>query len=110
MCGRKDEWEAGLRESWNCGPRFGPAMESETRYRRYQHGEAVAWGMKAAALLGHKIGLTRARDVSRIVALIERLGPLPDWPKISDASLIEAMRTDKKARGNKLRFVLSKRI
>jgi 3-dehydroquinate synthase len=106
----KDERESGLREILNYGHTFGHALESETRYRRYQHGEAVAWGMKAAALLGHKIGLTRARDVSRIVALIERLGPLPDWPKISDASLIEAMRTDKKARGNKLRFVLSKRI
>ena len=106
----KDERESGLREILNYGHTFGHALESETRYRRYQHGEAVAWGMKAAALLGHEIGLTSARDVSRIVALIERLGPLPDWPKISDASLIEAMRTDKKARGNKLRFVLSKRI
>jgi 3-dehydroquinate synthetase len=38
------------------------------------------------------------------------LGPLPEWPRISDASLIEAMRTDKKTRGNKLRFVLSKKI
>jgi 3-dehydroquinate synthetase len=66
--------------------------------------------MKCAALLGHKIGLTKASDVSRIVTLIERLGMLPEWPKISDASLIAAMRTDKKTRGNKLRFVLSKKI
>jgi len=106
----KDERESGLREILNYGHTFGHALESETRYRRYQHGEAVAWGMKCAALLGHKIGLTKARDVSRIVALIERLGPLPPWPKISDASLIAAMRTDKKTRGNKLRFVLSKKI
>lgn len=106
----KDERESGLREILNYGHTFGHALESETRYRRYQHGEAVAWGMKCAALLGHKVGLTRARDVSRIVALIERLGPLPNWPKVSDASLIEAMRTDKKTRGNKLRFVLSKKI
>ena len=106
----KDERESGLREILNYGHTFGHALESETRYRRYQHGEAVAWGMKCAALLGHKIGLTRAADVSRILALIERLDPLPSWPKVSDASLIEAMRTDKKARGNKLRFVLSKKI
>ena len=106
----KDERESGLREILNYGHTFGHALESETRYRRYQHGEAVAWGMKCAALLGHKIGLTKARDVSRIVALIERLGPLPAWPKISDASLIAAMQTDKKTRGNKLRFVLSKKI
>jgi 3-dehydroquinate synthase len=106
----KDERESGLREILNYGHTFGHALEGETRYRKYQHGEAVAWGMKCAALLGHKIGLTKAADVSRIVALIERLGPLPDWPKVSDASLIEAMRTDKKTRGNKLRFVLSQKI
>jgi len=106
----RDERESGLREILNYGHTFGHALESETRYRRYQHGEAVAWGMKCAALLGHQIRLTKARDVSRIVTLIERLGPLPSWPKISDASLIAAMRTDKKTRGNKLRFVLSKKI
>ncbi|HWZ97043.1 MAG TPA: 3-dehydroquinate synthase [Candidatus Dormibacteraeota bacterium] len=106
----KDERESGLREILNYGHTFGHALESETRYRRFQHGEAVAWGMKCAALLGHKTGLTKAKDVSRIVTLIERLGPLPAWPKVSDASLIEAMRTDKKTRGNKLRFVLSRKI
>ncbi|MBS1841884.1 MAG: 3-dehydroquinate synthase [Acidobacteria bacterium] len=106
----KDERESGLREILNYGHTFGHALESETRYRRFQHGEAVAWGMKCAALLGHKIGLTRASDVSRIVALIERLGPLPDWSRVSDASLIEAMKSDKKTVGNKLRFVLSKKI
>jgi 3-dehydroquinate synthetase len=42
--------------------------------------------------------------------LIERLGPLPAWPKLSDASLIAAMRTDKKTIGNQLRFVLAKKI
>src|SRR5262249_57639822 len=106
----KDERENGLREILNYGHTFGHALESETRYLRYQHGEAIAWGMKCAALLGHKIGLTKASDVSRILSLIERLGSLPAWPKVSDASLIAAMRTDKKTRDNKLRFVLSKKI
>jgi len=106
----KDERESGLREILNYGHTFGHALESETRYRKYQHGEAVAWGMKCAALLGHKIRLTKAGDVSRILSLIERLGPLPAWPRVSEASLIEAMSTDKKARGNKLRFVLSRKI
>jgi len=106
----KDERENGLREILNYGHTFGHALESETRYLRYQHGEAIAWGMKCAALLGHKIGLTKAGDVSRILSLIERLGSLPAWPKVSDASLIAAMRADKKTRDNKLRFVLSKKI
>jgi 3-dehydroquinate synthase len=105
-----DERESGLREILNFGHTFAHALESATQYRRYQHGEAVAWGMIAASFLGHELGLTRADDVSRIVALIRRLGPLPAWPRVSAATLVKAMRSDKKARGGVVRFVLSPRI
>ena len=106
----RDERESGLREILNFGHTFAHALESVTKYRRYQHGEAVAWGMMAAALLGHEVGVTPADDVSRIVALVRRMGPLPPWPRVSAATLIEAMRSDKKARGGKLRFVLVPRV
>ena len=106
----RDERESSLREILNFGHTFAHALESVTRYRRYQHGEAVAWGMIAASFLGHELGLTRADDVSRIVALIRRLGPLPAWPRVSAATLVKAMRSDKKARGGVVRFVLSPRI
>jgi 3-dehydroquinate synthase len=106
----RDERESGLREILNYGHTFAHALESVTHYRRYQHGEAVAWGMIAAAFLGHELGLTRADDVSRIVALIRRLGPLPPWPHVPPTALISAMRSDKKTRAGILRFVLSPRI
>ena len=106
----RDERESGLREILNYGHTFAHALESVTKYRRYQHGEAVAWGMIAAAFLGHELGLTCADDVSRIVALIRRLGPLPAWPSVSPAALLGAMRSDKKTRARILRFVLSPRI
>jgi 3-dehydroquinate synthase len=106
----RDERESGFREILNFGHTFAHALESVTRYRRYQHGEAVAWGMMAAALLGHEVGVTRADDVSRIVSLVRRLGPLPAWPRVSAKSLIDAMRSDKKSRAGKLRFVLIPRI
>ena len=106
----RDERESGLREILNYGHTFAHALESVTKYRRYQHGEAVAWGMIAAAFLGHELGLTRADDVSRIVALVSLLGPLPSWPRVSPAALLGAMRSDKKTRAGILRFVLSPRI
>ncbi len=106
----RDERESGLREVLNYGHTFAHALESVTKYRRYQHGEAVAWGMIAAAFLGHELGLARADDVSRIVALIRRLGPLPPWPSVPPAALLRAMRSDKKTRAGILRFVLSPRI
>jgi 3-dehydroquinate synthase len=106
----RDECESGLREILNFGHTFAHALESVTQYRRYQHGEAVAWGMIAAAFLGHELGLTPAGDVSRIVALIRRLGLLPAWPRVPAAALLNAMRSDKKTRSGILRFVLSPRI
>jgi 3-dehydroquinate synthase len=106
----RDERESGLREILNFGHTFAHALESVTHYRRYRHGEAVAWGLMAAALLGHELGLTRAQDVSRLVSLVRRLGPLPAWPRVSPATLLNAMRSDKKSRGGILRFVLLPRI
>jgi len=106
----RDERESGLREILNFGHTFAHALESVTHYRRYQHGEAVAWGMMAAAFLGHELRLTPADDVSRIISLVHRLGPLPPWPNISNSALLNAMRSDKKSRSGSLRFVLSPRI
>jgi len=106
----KDERESGLREILNFGHTFGHALESVTGYRKYQHGEAVAWGMMAAALYGHQIGVTTASDVARIVSLVRRMGKLPEWPSIAPKRLIELMGSDKKVRAGKLRFVLTPRI
>ena len=106
----RDERESGLREILNFGHTFAHALESTTHYRRFQHGEAVAWGMMAAALLGHETGVTRADDVARIVTLVRRIGPFPAWPKIPAKTLVAAMRADKKARNGQIRFVLTPRI
>ena len=106
----RDEREARLREILNFGHTFAHALESITNYRRYQHGEAVAWGMMAAALLGHEVGVTRADDASRIITLVRRMGSLPKWPRVAPGKLIAAMHSDKKARRGKLRFVLAPRI
>jgi len=106
----RDERESGLREILNFGHTFAHALESTTHYRRFQHGEAVAWGMMAAALLGHETGVTRADDVARIVTLVRSIGPFPAWPKIPAKTLVASMRADKKARNGQIRFVLTPRI
>jgi 3-dehydroquinate synthase len=106
----KDERESGLREILNYGHTFAHALESSTRYRRYQHGEAVAWGMMCAALLGHEIIQTPANDVARIIALVRCIGPLPAWPAVPARKLFAAMHADKKTKFGKVRFVLSPRL
>ena len=106
----RDERESGLREMLNFGHTFAHALETATKYRRYRHGEAVALGMIAASLLGQAAGVTSREDAARVIALTKRIGPLPGWPNASPKQLIELMRSDKKARAGKIRFILSPRI
>lgn len=106
----QDERESGLREILNFGHTFAHALESVTRYRRYLHGEAVGWGMIAAARLAATQGMFPLRDENRVARLTARVGPLPEWPAIPAARLIDAMQADKKTRGGRLRFVLPERI
>jgi len=108
----KDERESGLREILNYGHTFAHALESATRYRVFQHGEAVAWGMMCAALLGHQTQTikTPPDDVARIIALVRAIGPLPRWPSVEPQQLFDLMRADKKAKFGQVRFVLSAKI
>ena len=58
----RDEREAGLRRILNFGHTVGHALEAVTNYRRFRHGEAVAYGMLAAAAVGLARGVTPPRD------------------------------------------------
>src|SRR5579859_111717 len=73
----RDEREAGPRQILNFGHTFGHALEAVTAYKTFLHGEAVAWGMLGAALIGTGIGFIGERDASRIASLIARCGRLP---------------------------------
>jgi 3-dehydroquinate synthase len=106
----RDERESGLREMLNFGHTFAHALETATGYRRYLHGEAVGWGMIAAARLAERAGMFPAAQARRIEALVRRVGPLPALPDKGPEKLIRIMGADKKARGGKLRFVLPDRI
>ena len=106
----KDEHESGPREMLNFGHTFAHALESVTRYRRYLHGEAVGWGMIAAARLAAAQGMFQLQDENRVARLTARVGPLPAWPAMPASRLIDAMQADKKTRGGRLRFVLPERI
>ncbi len=106
----RDERESGLREILNYGHTFAHALESATRYKKFQHGEAVALGMMCAALLGHEILKAPADDVARIISLIRQIGPFPNWPSVPANKLFDLMRADKKTKFGKVRFVLSARL
>jgi 3-dehydroquinate synthase len=102
----RDERESGPREILNLGHTFGHALEALTRYRRFAHGEAVAWGMIAAARLAVVHGCLERREAQRIERLVFATGPLPSVPRIPVDRWLAAMRSDKKARAGRLRFIL----
>jgi len=102
----KDEKEAGLRRILNFGHTAGHALEAVTKYRRYRHGEAVAYGMLVAAELAVARGALAAADRKALADLIASLGPLPPIADISSAEMMEAMQHDKKMVAGRLHFVL----
>ena len=72
-----DEKEGDLRRILNFGHTFGHALEAETGYTRFLHGEAVALGMRAAVYLGESTGHLSAEDSVEILESIDLYGPIP---------------------------------
>ena len=102
----EDEKEAGPRRVLNFGHTAGHALEQVTKYRRYRHGEAVAYGMLAAAELSVLRGALADRDRKALADLIASLGPLPAIGDVSSTQVIESIRHDKKVVAGTLHFVL----
>jgi len=105
-----DERESGLRKILNFGHTLGHALEAATAYKRFRHGEAIAWGMMAATLLGLATRRTNEADALRILRLIARVGPLPSLAGINAAQLRVVVSSDKKNRGGQARWVLAREI
>jgi 3-dehydroquinate synthase len=101
-----DEREAGPRRVLNFGHTTGHAIESLTSYRRFRHGEAVAWGMLVAAHVASTRGLLRDDDRQALETLIMKLGPLPQVADLPAAGIVDSMRRDKKIVDGTLHFVL----
>jgi 3-dehydroquinate synthase len=101
-----DERDSGPRRVLNFGHTVGHALEAVTKYRRYRHGEAVAYGMMVAAALATARGALADRDRQALVDLVASLGPLPPVADISCPPLVQAMQHDKKMVEGRLHFVL----
>jgi len=105
-----DEREGDLRRILNLGHTFGHALEAETAYRRFLHGEAVAFGMRAAVRLGESTGHLSAADAEKMIELIGRYGPILSLDGIAAERLLARLVHDKKTVRGKVHFVLPVRI
>lgn len=100
-----DELESGLRRILNFGHTIGHALEAETGYRVLLHGEAVAYGMIAAANIALSTGKIDSVTAGRIADAVLGLGKLPKF-SIRSRSLYKRLVSDKKTRDGVIHFVL----
>lgn len=101
-----DERESGRRRILNFGHTAGHALEAVTKYRRFRHGEAVAYGMLVAAELACARGTLTSADRDALRGLIGALGPLPAVADLDAAQVVEAAARDKKVIDGTLHYVL----
>jgi 3-dehydroquinate synthase len=104
-----DEKENGLRRVLNFGHTIGHALEAETSYRKLLHGEAVAWGMVAAARIAASLGKLQERDATRIKDATREVGRLPRLD-VHSRSIVRRLQSDKKTKNGKVHFVLPTEI
>jgi 3-dehydroquinate synthase len=103
---QSDERESGLRKILNFGHTVGHALEAVTHYRRFLHGEAVGYGMRAASGISERMGLLPAGHRETIDTTIASVGGLPSANTLALGDIISAMHRDKKVIAGRTSFVL----
>ena len=102
----QDEHDFGARECLNYGHTLGHAIEKVLGYGAVSHGAAIAQGMRFAArvsaqVLGADLEFVRKQD-----QLLDVFGIAPMSSPADSATMMEAMRNDKKVRSGAVRMVL----
>ena len=103
----EDLTEAGLREVLNYGHTYAHAIEKVTDYS-WRHGEAVAVGCVFAAEIAHRNGNLSRDALALHRQSFDAVGLPTRFPEGEGRweELKEAMMSDKKVRGGRLRLVL----
>lgn len=107
---RDEREETGLRAVLNYGHTFAHALEAETDYGTFLHGEAVSVGMLCASRLAESLGRVPAELTERQRRLLATLGLPVEARGLDRERLLAAMAKDKKVAHGRLRFVLPDRL
>ncbi|MBV9342222.1 MAG: 3-dehydroquinate synthase [Acidobacteria bacterium] len=106
---RSDETERDRRRVLNLGHTVGHALEAATGYRRFLHGEAVAWGMQAAARIALETGLLKSAVHARIASAVRTWGSLPPIT-VETRRVLRYLEVDKKTEAGVVHFILPREI
>jgi len=106
----QDEREQSVRAILNFGHTFGHAIENQTGYDQWSHGQAIAAGMVLASQLSAKMSLISEEDVELVKDILLKAGLPVKPPRISIHDFIDTMKTDKKVKDRVIQLVLLKEI
>ncbi|MDH5233910.1 MAG: 3-dehydroquinate synthase [Gemmatimonadota bacterium] len=107
---RQDERESGLRKVLNFGHTVGHAIEQVTGYG-IAHGDAVAIGMVAEAILAERLRLAERGLADSIATVCDAAGLPVRLPEgVSPTEVVSATRTDKKSRGGRVEYALPRAL
>ncbi len=95
----------GVRMALNLGHTLSHALEAATGYR-LRHGDAVAYGLRAALDIGVTLGVTPAPTAARAVRLLDRLALGTEPLEVPVGDVLAYIEADKKRRDGRLRWVL----
>jgi len=105
-----DEKEHSIRAILNFGHTFGHAIELQTGYNEWSHGQAVAVGMMLASKLSAKMSLLTNAEIERVQEILAEAGLPTEPPAIAADDFIKSMQSDKKVKGRQIQLVLLKKI
>lgn len=100
-----DEHEHGLRRILNFGHTIGHALEAETGFKTFLHGEAVAWGMVAASMIATATQQTSPDTARRIISTVLAYASLPKV-EARGKRIAQRLLSDKKTLNGVVHFVL----
>jgi 3-dehydroquinate synthase len=107
---RKDERESGVRKILNFGHTIGHAIEMVSAYG-VPHGDAVAIGMVAEAILAERLHLAERGLADAIGTVLDAAGlPVRLPENMSAAEVVSATRGDKKSRGGHVEYALPRAL
>ncbi len=102
----QDPFERGIRASLNLGHTVGHALEVASGYT-LRHGEAVAIGLVAEAVLAESLGIATPGVARQILLALRNLGlPVAVPDRVLHDTIACAMSSDKKKAGGTVRFAL----
>lgn len=105
----RDFKESKLREILNYGHTLGHAIEKHSKFK-LRHGEAVSIGLVFAAELSNIVGDLPADVVEEHRRILGSFNLPISYPKQHLAALEKLMISDKKVKGNQIRFIGLKKI